>query len=122
MALILLVEDDPDVAEMLAEVLLALEYEVRRADCASAALDLIDGGLRPDLLLSDMTMPGEMNGLELAIHLRGRLPGLPVVLATGHAERNAELTAHRIPVLSKPFRTGDLEAAVEAALQSRPQP
>lgn len=117
MALILLVDDDDDVADMMVEILEILGHAVRRAAAAAAALELIDAGLRPDLVLSDLVMPGGMDGLELVAQLRARLPGLPAVLTTGHAERSRDIAGAPVPVLVKPFRTEVLEATIDKALK-----
>jgi CheY-like chemotaxis protein len=58
-------------------------------------------------------MPG-MSGIELAAEIRGRLPGLPVLILTGHAE--AMQIPEDLPVLSKPFRSADLAARVATLL------
>ena len=115
MARILLVEDDPDVAGMMVEVLEIFDHEASHAADAQAALALVDAGLRPDLVLTDLMMPGDLDGVELAAALRARLPGLPVVVTTGHVA-SAETDAAHLPVLVKPFSPEQLEAAIAAAL------
>ncbi len=115
MALILLVEDDPDVAGMMVEVLEILDHEVRHVTDAQAALALVDAGLHPDLVLTDLMMPGGLDGVGLAAALRARRPGLPVVVTTGHLASAATEAAH-LPVLVKPFLTEQLEDAIAAAL------
>lgn len=116
MALILLVDDDDDIAEMMLEILDILGHDARRAANAADALQLVADGLSPDLVLSDLVMPGGMSGLELLAELRTRLPGLPAVLTTGYAERSRDIAGLPVPVLVKPFRTEDLEATLDAAL------
>jgi CheY-like chemotaxis protein len=57
----------------------------------------------PDAVLSDITMPGTMDGIALARHLRQHYPALPVALMTGYAERLADAEALHLRVLPKPF-------------------
>jgi two-component system NtrC family sensor kinase len=73
---------------------------VRSAD---AALDaLARNPIAPDLVFSDVSMPGEMDGIQLAHEIRRRWPTLPVVLLTGYATRVHDATAAGFRVLSKP--------------------
>jgi CheY-like chemotaxis protein len=117
MASVLLVEDDTDVAEMLSEVLQSLGHTVRHVATGSAALAAVEAGPRPDLVITDMMMPGGLSGLALAQELRVRMPDLPVVLATGYSERAAEFRAAGLPVLRKPFRAAELQEAMHQAMQ-----
>jgi PAS domain S-box-containing protein len=82
---ILLVEDNPDVASVTAEMLRAMGFVVEVVDRASKALDrLAVGGGPVDMLLTDVVMPDGMNGLELARAVRARRPELPIVLMSGY--------------------------------------
>jgi len=69
------------------------------------------------VLVSDVTMPGEMDGLALAEALRERLPGLSVVLVSGYAAATVGdgLAGRGARFLQKPFRLAELAAAVAAA-------
>ncbi|MDO9709317.1 PAS domain S-box protein [Paracraurococcus lichenis] len=82
---VLLAEDTPEVRTVLAAQLEDQGYAVWQAENAGAALDLVEAGLRPDALVTDLAMPGPMDGLDLLAALRARLPRLPSVLVTGHA-------------------------------------
>ncbi|CAH2604917.1 Histidine kinase [Rhodovastum atsumiense] len=117
MVSVLLVEDDPDVAELLSEVLETLGHRVRHLPTGAAALEAIKRGERPDVVITDMMMPGGVNGLALARELRARLPHLPVVLATGYSEKAAEVQEAGVPVLHKPFRAAELEAVLEQVIR-----
>jgi signal transduction histidine kinase len=117
---VLLVEDDPDVAEVGAAMLAEIGYEVVRADRAQRALDLVaGGGPRPDLVLSDVVMPDGMNGIELARRLRALLPHLPIVLTTGYNFVSGDPSVE-FPLLPKPYKRADLAAALERALGAGP--
>ncbi len=117
MVAILLVEDDTDVAEILCDVLQSLGHTVRHETSGDAALAAVAAGVLPAVVITDLMLPGGMSGLALARELRVRLPGLPVVLATGGRGDTAELRAAGLTVLRKPFRTGELEAVISQALQ-----
>ena len=117
MASVLMVEDEADVAELLCELLVGYGHTVRHVTDARAALEVLDAGLRPDVVITDMILPGGLTGRDLARALRARMPDLPVVLASGHSEAFAEFRAAGLPMLRKPFRAAELEAAVRQALQ-----
>ena len=69
-----------------------------------------------DLLVTDQGMPG-MTGLELIEAVRGRLPGLPIVLITGYAELPRDLSLD-VPVVPKPFRGEQLSDAIRVAVSN----
>jgi DNA-binding LytR/AlgR family response regulator len=72
---------------------------------------------RVDAVFSDVVMPGDMNGVQLAQAVRGRHPHLALVLATGYSETLANWRGEVVAeVLSKPYRLDDVVAALERAL------
>jgi CheY-like chemotaxis protein len=75
-----------------------------------------------DLVLSDVVMPGGMNGLELARALHERLPGLPILLTTGYSSAAQEAARERFPILAKPYRRHQLGEAICELLDARPHP
>jgi DNA-binding NtrC family response regulator len=89
---------------------------VQPAEDAEAALAAVDDGFVPEVLVSDVTMPGEMDGVALAEALRARLPGLRVVLVSGYAAATVGegLAGRGVRFLEKPFRMAELAAAVAA--------
>lgn len=100
---VLLVDDNDEVVDATAEMLQASGLEVRSVRSADAALDaLADANGELDLVFSDVSMPGEMDGIQLAHEIRRRWPALPVVLLTGYATRVHDATAAGFRVLSKP--------------------
>jgi CheY-like chemotaxis protein len=112
---ILLVEDNPAVADVTSTLLGQLGYRVVRAQNASDALALLDaGGI--DLVFTDIVMPGEMDGLALAGEIKARHPQMPVVLTTGYTDV-APHAEYKFAVLRKPFQMPALEKLVRDALQ-----
>lgn len=82
---ILLIEDEEDIREVTAEQLRDIGCRVLEADSGAAALRMIHAGAPIDLLVSDVALPGGMNGRQVAESVRGRHPGLPVILITGYS-------------------------------------
>ncbi|MDB5911777.1 MAG: response regulator [Ramlibacter sp.] len=113
---VLVVEDNNEVASALLPLLEALGCTVARVDSAAAALEwLAVQESRADLVLTDVMMPGEMDGMALARRLRAEMPGLPVLLMTGYAERIDAATSLGFEVLPKPCSPEVLSAAIARA-------
>jgi DNA-binding NtrC family response regulator len=111
---VLVVEDEPLMLGLLTYILGSENYELIAADRPHKALALVDGGLMPDLLITDLVMP-EMTGVELSQKVRAVIPELPVLFETGHSSqlflKNQELDA-RTAFIEKPFSArGLIEAA-----------
>ncbi|MFC7540422.1 PAS domain S-box protein [Siccirubricoccus deserti] len=117
---VLVVDDNPDVASFAASMLEELGYTTRRATNAGDALSLLAEDATIHAVFSDVVMPGEMDGVQLASALRLRHPRLAIVLATGYSQVLAEWQGKAVAeVLSKPYRLDDLAAALERALTAR---
>ncbi|MBR0968154.1 PAS domain S-box protein [Bradyrhizobium diazoefficiens] len=107
---VLLVEDNPDVAVVSTGLLEQLGYRVRRVpDAESALRELEQSGV--DFVFSDIVMPGKMDGLGLARHLRRIRPGLPILLATGYSEAAADVRGD-FQILRKPYEIQELSEAI----------
>ena len=116
---VLVVEDNHDVAAALVPLLEALGCAPTRVESAAAALEWLESRSKlPDMVLSDVTMPGEMDGIGLALHLRRARPGLPLLLMTGYAERLDEIARHGFDVLPKPCSPEVLSAGIRRATKS----
>jgi signal transduction histidine kinase/CheY-like chemotaxis protein len=113
---VLLVEDDEAVRGTLSAALRAVGFEIHAAATADEALRRVDGGERYDVVLTDIVMPGELGGLELAAHLRSHHPGTGVVVATGYSDRAVDLPG--VPALAKPFELHQAVEAINAAMES----
>lgn len=111
---ILLVDDDPMVAETTVNMLERLGHRVTVASSGRDALELL-GSLPPvDLVITDHAMPG-MTGKELAQRIRETRPLLPIVLASGYAELpgSDELG---LPRLDKPYALGKLASIISTMI------
>jgi PAS domain S-box-containing protein len=107
---VLLVEDNPDVATATTGLLEQLGYTVRWAPSADEALQEIKrNGV--DVVLSDIVMPGRVDGLGLARMIRQTHPRLPILLATGYSEAAQSVRAE-FPILRKPYGMDDLSRAL----------
>lgn len=107
---VLLVEDNPDVALVSIGLLEQLGYQVHRVADAEAALREIEkNGV--DFVFSDIVMPGKMDGLSLAHHLRQTRPSLPILLATGYSDVAAGVRGD-FPILRKPYEIHELSEAI----------
>jgi PAS domain S-box-containing protein len=119
---ILLVEDDKLVRAHTESQLVALGYRVTCAANPAEALKIAPIIGKPDLLLSDVVMPGEENGPEFAARMRKRWPDLKVLFTSGYADGAAGLAdglAEGMHFLGKPFRRKDLALKVREVLDAR---
>ena len=119
---ILLVEDTPDVAAATAGLLEGRGHAVTIAAEAESALAALQGEARFDLVLSDLVMPGEMDGLALARVVRRVWPGLPVLLLSGYSDAAAEAARDGFRLLLKPVAPEALAAEVAALGALAPAP
>ena len=86
---------------------------------AAAAIAALEGGETPDIVLSDIVMAGDINGLGLARRIRKTWSALPVVLVTGYS-REAQAIGAEFPVLTKPYTLDGLGSALQAAVAVTP--
>lgn len=118
-ALVLLVEDDPDVRRVIRLQLVRLGYPVIEAEHAADALALLDSVPTVAVLISDVVMPGGMDGRALCAQARQRAPHVKALLISGYADVPAAgpaVPAPALPLLKKPFTDADLQQAMEDLL------
>jgi CheY-like chemotaxis protein len=115
---ILVVDDDVLIQMATSDMILDLGHEAREAGSGREALEILKGGEKIDLVVSDQSMPG-MSGTELAREIRSFLPDMPILLATGYGDLpDNDLD---LPRLGKPFRLEELGARIEALTASARQ-
>ena len=116
---VLVVDDEPTIRMLVAEVLVEQGYTVVEAGDGAGAMALLSSGVTPDLLVTDVGLPGQMNGRQVADAALARLPALKVLFITGYAENavigNGQLAPH-MALVTKPFSMDTLAAKVSLLL------
>jgi CheY-like chemotaxis protein len=116
---VLVVDDEPTVRALVTDVLDDLGYEAVEAADGAAGLAVLQSDRRVDLLVTDVGLPGGMNGRQMADAARLSRPALKVLFITGYAETvvigNDQLDPG-MHVLSKPFAVDMLAARITAIL------
>ena len=116
---VLVVEDEPSVRDAVTSVLSSQGYHVVSAVNPEHAILLMNSGLKMDLIISDVKMPGKLSVTDLIAHVEATAPGLPIIFATGYSAEiviKEGLIGGRYPVLFKPFSVEELGLKVRAAL------
>ncbi|MBE0429151.1 MAG: response regulator [Thermoleophilia bacterium] len=114
---VLLVDDETEFAETLAERLRLRAFNVTVASRAEEALAVLDSGTRPDVILLDLKMPG-LDGLDALGEIRSRYPEVATIMLTGHGATETSMEGMRkgaFDYLLKPVDIGDLTAKIEQA-------
>jgi len=113
---VLVVEDDPAVRQVAVSTLKSLGFKVKEAVTGDEAASLLqnDSGFR--LVLSDVRMPGELTGIELARLVKSKWPSVQVLLTTGYVDGEAKLGD--LELLYKPYRATDLAEKIQSLLQA----
>jgi PAS domain S-box-containing protein len=117
---ILVVEDNEAVKLMVSRQLMGFGYRVTTASNAQQALEIIARGDAVDAVFSDVVMPGEMSGIQLASEVANRWPKIKVLLTSGFPESalNQAKGELRARILSKPYRAEDLARGILELLES----
>jgi two-component system phosphate regulon response regulator PhoB len=121
-ATILIVEDEPDIQELIAYNVRKVGHEALRAASAEQALEKVREAL-PDLIVIDWMLPG-MSGIELARWLRAnkRTEGIPLIIVTARGSEHDKLTGLDVGAddyMTKPFSPQELNARIKAVLRRR---
>ena len=116
---VLVVDDEPSVRMLIGDVLQDLGYAAREAEDGATGLQILRSGAPIDLLVTDVGLPGGMNGRQVADAARALRPGLKVLFITGYAENAAVGNGHLEPgmaVMTKPFAMDDLAAKIRGLI------
>jgi hypothetical protein len=116
---VLVVDDEPAVRAVLTDALRALGYAALAAEDGAGGLEMLRGDRRIDLLISDLGLPGQMNGSQMVDRARELRPDLKVLFITGYADAEAEaMLGPGVSRLTKPFELETLRQAVGEVLLS----
>jgi PAS domain S-box-containing protein len=115
---VLIVDDSAEVAEVTSSLFENLGYQTLYRESAEAALQLLAGGTKVDLVFSDIVMPGTIDGVGLASEIRTQYPHLPVFLTTGYSDA-ARAAPADLRILRKPFDTDALRGFLKEAMDVR---
>lgn len=113
---VLVVDDEPNVRFLITEVLDDLAYASLEAADGPSALDILQSDVPIDLMITDLGLPGGMDGRQLASAARAERPGLAILFITGYGETAApdDLTlASAILLLAKPFSIDALTSFIK---------
>lgn len=116
---VLVVDDEPPIQRILRRNLMVRGYEVLVAEDGKQAIDI---ALRqqPDLILLDLCLPGDLDGLDVCKHIRHALPKLPIIVLSAVTEEKQKVRALDMGAddyLTKPFSNEELQARVRACLR-----
>jgi CheY-like chemotaxis protein len=117
---VLVVDDEPTVRMLVGDTLTELGYNGIEVGDAASGLKILESDVKIDLLITDVGLPGGMNGRDLAEAGRKRRPDLKVLFITGYAENAAISSGQLEPkmhVLSKPFAIDALAARIRSIIE-----
>ena len=116
---VLIVDDDPDIRDAVGECLRYEGYDVHSAADGRDALDRLEYGLRPAVILLDLMMP-VLNGFDVleALKSRPEWKSIPVVIVSANRGYEAEDLSGAVSIPRKPVNVDRLLAAVEQAVAS----
>ncbi|MFC7557684.1 response regulator [Pseudoroseomonas wenyumeiae] len=117
-----MVDDEPTVRMMVSEALQELGYATLEANDSQGGLKILQSDVQIDLLVSDIGLPGGMNGRQMVDIARSARPGLKVLFITGYAEHADVSSIHMQPgmqVLTKPFSLDALTTQIGSLISSK---
>jgi len=119
---ILIVDDEKDMRWLLSNFLKEDGYTVDEAEDCGDALDFFKRNSPPDLVLLDLRMPGQMDGVDLLKKIKTTMPGIQVIILTGYGNIGSAVEAIKLGAydyLTKPFENERLRLTIQRALESR---
>jgi PAS domain S-box-containing protein len=119
---VLVVDDEVDLLAVATAYLTDMGYTTLQAEDGATALEVLDRHQDIDLVVTDVAMPGGMNGLELAHEVRQRLPHVKLIYSSGfpaYALKDRSLHMADCPMLQKPYERAGFNAVVSAAMEGR---
>lgn len=120
MARILIVEDEPAIMMLLRRVVTSMGHEVLPALHGDEALHLAESERVLDMIITDLTLPGQLSGVNLLRALRSAKPDVPVVVATGYSSEETLQICQELGItdfLAKPFEIAFVRTCVDTILK-----
>jgi len=117
--MILIVEDNAKVRKLSVQRVRDLGFATQEAESGDDAYRMLRDGLRPDIVFSDLVMPGDLNGYDLASKIMAEFPQVKVLLTSGYASdvmTDAMANNLSYDILHKPYRQADLARRLQALL------
>lgn len=111
---ILVVDDDTLIRSLIEETLILLGYDVITAESGDAALPIIASAVMIDVVITDIVMPGEMNGFDLIEQAKAMRPGIHTIAMSGFVAKHGEKIAITDRFLHKPFTISTLDRALQS--------
>ena len=121
---VLVVDDEPTVRMLITDILEELGFSAIEAGDSAAGLKVLQSDVRIDLLVTDVGLPGGMNGRQMADAARVDRPDLKVLFITGYAENAAVGNGQLAPgmaVLTKPFAVETMAARIRSMIEASKQ-
>lgn len=115
-SVILVVEDEWLIRMVVVDALRALGRRIVEAADGAEAVAFIQSGAAVDLIFTDVRMPGPVDGLALLAFVQRTLPGVPVIVSSGHLEPTVALEAGAAAFVMKPYHLDDVAALIDANL------
>ncbi|KIN62681.1 Sensor histidine kinase/response regulator [Sulfitobacter noctilucicola] len=122
---VMIVEDNPMVRKLSIERIRDLGFATLEAESGDQAYEMLSEGAHVDLVFSDLVMPGELNGYDLAGRIEAEFPTLKVLLTSGYANDVLASTIaqeRHFDILHKPYRQSELAARLQALLTDTSDP
>jgi CheY-like chemotaxis protein len=119
-ATVLVVEDDPDVRQIVVGLLSGLGCAIIEAEDGKSAMSRLDEHRDIDVLFTDIVLPGGMGGHDIAAEARRRIPGLKIIFTSGYPDKEFnDLTGdEQTSFIRKPYRIIELAELLDKVLQS----
>jgi CheY-like chemotaxis protein len=115
--IVLIVEDEVLIRMLLSEALRQAGYDVIEAADADEAIEVMQASVGPDVLITDVKMPGSVDGFGLAAYVRRAKPGLKVIVTSGHAGPDGAVGLADA-FLPKPYDLGQIVQRVQALMEA----
>ncbi len=113
--LVMVVDDQPAIREVLCLLLQKMGQETISVNSGAEALQMLEQSVRPNLVITDLMMPGELDGRGLAAEIRRRYVDLPVLIMSGYTD----VTELDVEFLHKPFSADSLRAAITRTMSQK---